>query len=137
VPKVYRSMKKDTDDFPFVESSNNGLGVRINVDIDLDENGSVILNGKGMSVVPAWRKLPRFLIPERLFEKCEKARGDNDLFCFTLGTGPFEDGIIAERLYLRKDKPNHACIVPAILMHTTEFQLKLQQTRLQWAIDEE
>ncbi|MDB5392058.1 MAG: uncharacterized protein JWM11_7704 [Planctomycetaceae bacterium] len=135
-------MKKATDNLPIVENSNKGLGLRSDAtlgptDVDLDANEIVILNGHGMSVAPAWRKLPAFLIPERLISNCGKARGDNDLFCFTMGTGAFENGVVTDGLYLNKDKPHHGCIVPSRPMHLTEFELHIQQTRPQWTVDEE
>ena len=63
MPKIYRVMKKDDDDKPVVDATGKGLGVRgvpVNnmVDVDLDREGKVILNDKGMSVAAAWRDLP-------------------------------------------------------------------------------
>ena len=54
MPKIYRSMKEDNGK-PVIEATNNGLGVRVSpsstvTDVDLDPDGKVILNGKGMSV---------------------------------------------------------------------------------------
>lgn len=142
MPKVYRTMKCATDRFPVVESSNQGLGVRSDlqagiVDVDLDADGFVVLNGHGMSVVPEWRKLPAFLIPSRLRDRCHKARGDNQTACFTMGAGPFQDGVFADQLELRKDKPHHGCIVPSASVPLSQFESNIIGTRSQWVIDEE
>src|SRR3954449_5051421 len=100
MPKVYRAMRKADDDRPVVDATGKGLGVRgvpYNgvTDVDLDEAGNVVLNGKGMSVVPTWRDLPFFLIPKRLRPLVPSARGASDTFCFTTGVGPFGDGELA------------------------------------------
>src|SRR5437764_4287925 len=130
MPKFYRVMRKGTDDKPVVDATGKGLGVRgspVNgiVDVDLDEDGKVVLNGKGMSVSPTWRDLPYFLIPKRLRSKVPGARGAPDTFCFTMGEGPFQDGSIAAGLELRMDKPKHGNVVPVQLVLLQEFQADL------------
>src|SRR5438445_192523 len=117
MPKIYRSMKKTGDDKPVVDASGKGLGVRgvpTNgvLDVDLDDQGRGVLNGKGMSVAPAWRALPYFLIPERLKDRVPRARGSNGLSCFTMGDGPFADGPVADGLDLLVDKPTHGVVAP-------------------------
>jgi hypothetical protein len=87
MPKVYRSMKKADDGKPVVDVSGKGLGVRGTpvigvVDVDLDHSGNVILNGKGLSVAPAWRLQAAF----------PGARGSRDLFVLRLGTPPLPMG---------------------------------------------
>jgi hypothetical protein len=61
MPTIYRTMKRADDGLPTVGSNTNELGVRVppnpNGDIELDENGYVILNGNGMSVAENWRRL--------------------------------------------------------------------------------
>ena len=59
MPKIYRAMKKDDDDKPYIEQSANGLGVRPNHDIDVDVNGNAIANKKGMSVAQIGVTYPR------------------------------------------------------------------------------
>jgi hypothetical protein len=70
MPTIYRAMKRANDGAPFVGSNSKELGVRVppnpNGDIDLDENGNVVLNGKGMSVAENWRRLLPHLVPKRL-----------------------------------------------------------------------
>jgi len=135
-------MKCEADRFPVVENSNQGLGVRSDptdncVDIKLDSDGFVVLDGRGMSVMSGWRKLPGILIPSRLRDKCQKARGDDQVLCFAMGEGPFEDSPVTDQLELRKDKEHHGCIVPVASVLLSEFESKLAGTRLNWFVDEE
>jgi hypothetical protein len=141
MPKIYRSMKKAEDGKPAVEASGKGLGVRgmpVNgvADVDLDDQDNVILNGKGMSVAPAWRSLPYFLIPERLKDKVPRARGSDQLRCFTTGEGPFADGPVADALELLVDKPIHGVVAPAGLVALDRYQADLAATRDAWSEDE-
>jgi len=53
-------MRKAEDDKPIVDATGKRLGVRgtpVNgkQDVDLDDDGKVVLNDKGMSVAPSWR----------------------------------------------------------------------------------
>ena len=135
-PKVYRSMKKDMDGFPLVESSASGLGVRVGSDIELDGNGNVQLNGGGMSVAPGWRDLPLHRIPKRLMNLVPGAIGSNNTFCFTTGEGPFIEGDFTRGLRLLPDKPNHANLVPANSVPLNQFESDLAATREEWIVDE-
>jgi hypothetical protein len=134
-------MKKMEDGKPVVEATGKGLGVRgpgnVYADVDLDENGNVVLNGKGMSVAPGWRDFPPSPIPKRLREKYPAARGSSKTFCFAMGTGPFTDGPVAEGLDLRKDTANHANVVPRQLVQLDQFQAALAASRDAWSIDED
>jgi hypothetical protein len=75
MPTIYRSMKRAEDGLPIVGSNSKELGVRVlpnpNVDVDLDGNGHVITNGKGMSVAEHWRFFnnPDFLRALELLRK--------------------------------------------------------------------
>ncbi|HZZ18664.1 MAG TPA: hypothetical protein VFE25_04810, partial [Opitutaceae bacterium] len=94
-------MKKAEDDKPVVDATGKGLGVRgvpVNgvTDVDLDDQGNVVLNGKGMSVAPALGKLLPHLIPRRLRHKFPKAAGSPSLYCFTMGEGTFSNGPITD-----------------------------------------
>src|SRR5262249_17598454 len=104
--------------------------------VDLDEAGNVILNGKGMSVAPAWRCLPYFLVPRRLKNLFPGARSAADTYCFTMGEGLFQDGPVAAGLDLRQDAPPHGNIVPQQLVLLESFQADLGATRKSWTIDE-
>jgi hypothetical protein len=141
MPKIYRSMKKGEDDKPVVEDSVKGLGVRGTpvhgvVDVDLDPENRVILNGKGMSVAPSWRDLPYFRIPVRLRDRFPAARGPADVHCFTMGDGPFESGPVADGLDLFLDNATHGVVVPRRSVLLTEYQMALADTRDRWVIDE-
>lgn len=94
------------------------------------------LNGKGMSVAPAWRSLPYFLIPERLKDKVPRARGSDGLSCFTMGEGPFADGPVADGLDLLVDKPNRGVVAPHGLVPIDVYQADLAATRDSWEEDE-
>jgi hypothetical protein len=106
------------------------------VDIDLDDHGNVELNGKGMSVAPAWRDLPYFLVSRRLRDRFPAARGGSDLYCFTMGDGPFVDGNVAVGLDLKVDGPTHGVVVPQACVPLDQFQADLANTRDEWTIDE-
>src|SRR5262249_36980623 len=141
MPKVYRVMRKADDGKPVVDATGKGLGVRgtpVNgvVDVDLDRHGNVILNGKGMSVAPAWRDLPYFLVPKRLRGQFPGARGAAGTPCYTMGEGPFQDGPLVPGLDLRQDSPRHGSVVPQQLVSLEQFQADLARTRESWVIDE-
>src|SRR5438046_4714758 len=120
MPLVYRAMKKDADGLPTVEQTANGLGVRPGIDIDLDGQGNTVLNGKGMSVSPAWRVMSIFRIPKRLRDKVPGARGSNNAFCFRMGNGPFQQGNFAAGLELVPDSATHGCVKPAQCVPLTQ-----------------
>jgi hypothetical protein len=141
MPKIYRSMRKADDGKPVVDATGKGLGVRgvpVNgvVDLDLDDEGKVILNGKGMSVAPAWRDLPYFLVPKRLKDRFPAARGRSDLYGFTMGDGPFANGRVAIGLDLEVKSPTHGVVVPQASVPLDQFQRDLANTRSHWIIDE-
>ena len=141
MPKIYRAMRKADDGKPSVEATGKGLGARgepVNgvVDINLDAESKVILNGKGMSVAPSWRDLPFFLIPKRLKEKFPGARGSSALYCFTLGEGPFTNGPVAKGLDLKIDAPKHGVVVPRVSVALDQYQTDLAKTRDRWIVDE-
>ncbi len=141
MPKIYRTMRKADDGKPVVDATGKGLGVRgepVNgvVDVDLDQDDKVILNGKGLSVAPTWRDLPIFLISKRLKDKFPGARGASDLYCFVHGTGPFADGAVADGLDLQVDTLIHGVVVPRVAVPLNQYQLDLARTRDEWVIDE-
>ncbi len=141
MPKIYRSMRKGDHGKPLVDASGKGLGVRVEpvnavADIEVDHDGKVILNQKGMSVAPAWRDLPIFLIPKRLRDKVPSARGSKELYCFTHGTGPFTDAPVADGLDLVIDTSTHGVVVPRVAVSVSQYQLDLANTRDHWVVDE-
>ncbi|MFI5459521.1 MAG: hypothetical protein ACHRXM_29190 [Isosphaerales bacterium] len=142
MPTIYRAMKQADDGSPVVGSSSKELGVRVppnpNADIDLDEDGDVILNGKGMSVAENWRGLPPHLVPKRLKPIFPGAAGSNQLACFRFGQGPFSPGLLNSRLSLvLKGHDIHAGnVVPAHSVPERQFQDDLAATQADWTIDE-
>ncbi len=127
---------------PIVGSNSKELGVRVppnpNQDVDLDEKGNVVVNGKGMSVAENWRMLPPHLIPKRLKAKFAGASGSDNVACFRFGKGPFAGAALNGRLQLvLKEHNAHAGhIVPIISTPERDFQADLAATRGNWTIDE-
>jgi tetratricopeptide (TPR) repeat protein len=142
MPTIYRAMRRAGDGLPVVGFNSKELGVRIppnpNSDIDLDENGNVVLNGKGMSVAENWRALLPHLVPKRLKAIFPGASGSNGIACFRLGLGPFLPGLLNARLalVLKAHEGQAGNVVPASASGENEFQSDLAATRGDWAIDE-
>jgi hypothetical protein len=141
MPKICRSMRKKDDGKPLVDATGKGLGVRgepVNgvVDVDLAQDGKVILNSKGMSVAPSWRDLPYFLISKRLRDQFPAARGATDIWCFTIGEGPFAEGPVADGLDLKIDAQKHGVVAPRLSVSLDQYQADLANTRDYWTIDE-
>ena len=134
MPRVYRIMKKDQDGLPNV--SPRGLGVRPGVDIDLDLQGNAIVNGKGMSVAPAWREINVLRIPKRLRGKISGAKGSNNTYCFRFGDGPFLQGAFAAGLTLEPDSPKHGNVAPEKMVPIGVYEADLAATRSDWIEDE-
>src|SRR5438270_13894747 len=111
MPRVFRVMRKDTNDnLPVV--AHNSLGVRQGVDVDLDAQNNVQVNGKGMSVAPNWRDININRIPKRLRPIMKGAGGSNSTFCFRFGNGPFQQGSFAHGLTLEPDSATHGNVAP-------------------------
>lgn len=143
MPTVYRAMLADGDK-PRVGTDGKTLGVRVppnpRVDLPVDPDGSVHPQTGGMSVSPAWRQLPFFLIPRRLRANgAAGATGRNDLICWRLGEGPFDAGELTPDLSLRPDpqRPTaHGFVEPGQAMSVSDYQQGLAATREQWVQDE-
>jgi hypothetical protein len=141
-PKVYRAMKRDpADDLPVTGStSSSELGVRIGFDVSVDPAGSVVLDGSGMSVSPGWRNLDFTRIPRRLKHIVPGATGGNGTTCYTMGVGPFQNGLIANGLELIPDTGQtpvvHGVIAPTHVVPVAQYQADLENTRAAWRIDE-
>lgn len=136
---IYRAMLREGNQ-PAVGGLGKALGVRLppdpHPDIVPNEEGAVLPQTGGMSVVPDWRKLPYFLIPQRLKHLVPKARGSNELVCWRMGESHFVAGGLTDRLSLRIDRPSHALIEPRDSMSARDFQSALAATRTQWLPDE-
>jgi hypothetical protein len=131
MPKVFRVMKRDQDGLPIVGPASNALGVRPGIDIDLDQQGNAIPNDKGMSVSPAWRDISPRRIPKRL-----GGQGSNSAAAFTLGSGPFQQAVIADGLELLPDCATHGVIRPTQLVPLAQYEADLAGTRPNWRVDE-
>jgi hypothetical protein len=136
MPLVFRAMKRDEDGLPTVEPTANGLGVRPGTDVDVDAQGNVAVNGKGMSVASSWRSLPISRIPKRLRDKVPGARGSNNTFCFKTGSGPFQAGPFAPGLDLVPDSTTHGCVTPTQPVPLAQYQGDLAATRADWQFEE-
>jgi hypothetical protein len=136
MPQVFRAMRKDDDGFPTLQQSASALGVRPGVDVDLDAQGSVLVNRNGMSVNPAWRVMSIFRILKRLRNIVPGARGSNHTFCFRTGTGPFQQGAFAAGLTLEPDSATHGNVAPAQVVPLAQYETDLAATRPDWLVDE-
>ena len=134
MPRVFRVMRKDADGLPTL--SPTSLGVRAGVDVDVDAQNAVRVNGKGMSVAPAWRDININRIPKRLRPQIPGARGSNQTFCFRYGTGPFQQGFFADGLTLEPDSPTHGNIAPEQSVPLAIYEADLAATRTGWVEDE-
>src|SRR5579885_2931884 len=116
MPLIYRAMTVDADGKPQVGPSARTLGARVppdpKPDITPDSNGVVRPGTGGMSVGPAWRRLPLHRIPRRLRHLVPHAHGKDEDACWRMGDGPFADGVVAVGLALRVDSARHALVQP-------------------------
>ena len=142
MPKIFRSMLAENGK-PKVGSASKMLGVRVppnpEPDLPVDGNGDVHPKSGGMSVVPDWRSLPDFLIPKRLRALRPDASGSNNLVCWSLGDGAFDEVDLTEKLRLRPDPDDpagHGFVEPNHTMTVQRFQESLAETRDQWIKDE-
>lgn len=135
-------MKRDpVDNLPVVGSaSSSELGARPGIDITVDVAGYVVLDVSGMSVAPRWQDLDFTRIPRRLRHIVPGATGANSTSCFTMGVGPFQNGVIATRLELIPDQGQapvtHGVIAPLQVVPLAQYQADLGNTRAEWRIDE-
>jgi hypothetical protein len=129
-------MRRDADGLPTVQQSSSALGVRPGVDISLDAQGNVIVNGEGMSVNPGWRMASILRIPRRLRHLEPGAGGSNNHFCFRTGAGPFQQGQFAAALTLEPDSATHGNIAPALAVPLAQYETDITATRPDWQVDE-
>ena len=135
-------MKCDpADGLPVVGmTSSSELGVRPGIDITVITAGDVVLDGSGMSVVPAWRCLKANRVPKRLRHLFPGAAASNNTAIFSLGTGAFQQGNVADGLHLIPDPDIlpvvHGVIAPVQVVTLPQYQTDLERTRSAWKIDE-
>ena len=129
------------DDLPEVGTTNSSqLGARPGPDVTVDAAHDVVLDGKGMSVAPAWRDLDYRRIPRRLHPKFYGAAGSNSYACFAHGAGPFQAGAINADLILAPDAGagpvTHGVVSPSQVMPEAQYNGAIAATRPNWVIDE-
>jgi hypothetical protein len=129
------------DNLPVVGwTSSSELGARPGIDITVDVAGNVVLDASGMSVAPGWRDLDFTRIPKRLRHIVPGATGANSTFCFTIGVGPFQNGVVANGLELIPDQGQapvtHGVVAPIQVVALAQYQTDLASTRANWQIDE-
>jgi len=134
MPRVFRVMKKDVDGLPIVSAT--GLGVRSGIDVDLDPEGYVLVNCKGMSVAPNWRDINVERLPKRLRAIVPGARGSNNTSCFRSGSGAFGRGVFAKGLILEPDSATHGNVAPVLSVPFDSYTADLAATRPDWEKDE-
>jgi hypothetical protein len=137
MPKIYRGMKQDQGK-PAIGTTGVTLGIRVPVDIEADANGLVHAGTGGMSVSPTLLDLPKHRVPTRLQTIYPAASGNDNLCVWSLGSGEFFSGAIAEHLRLRLDpvKAKHGFVEPSASMSLEQYQHALQSTQDGWIIDE-
>jgi hypothetical protein len=130
-------MRFDAANLPKLGTKSKCLGVREpgNADVDLDNEGNVKLNGRGMSVVSDWRLLPGFLVPPHLENEFNGASG-RGLRVFVHGEGGFVEAAVAESLCLRHKTSSDTAgnVVPTASLPLAHFQAALQATRSGWFV---
>ena len=144
MPRVYRSMLEDAGQ-PKIERGANGLGVRIDgdkPDIQIQVDGTVNAEEKGMSVMSLRKFLPVYRVYYKLKHIREGAKSPNaNLRIWRMGDGPFHREIVAPDLMLIPDPPKadgveHGVMAPERDMPITDYETALANTQAQWVIDE-
>jgi hypothetical protein len=139
MPRIYRAMMVDGGK-PRIGSSATTLGVRLppslHYDMTVEADGTVRPGNGGMSVAPGWRVLPPYRIPKRLKHLAPGACGNDQLACWGMGVGPFQQVPVAPRLNLLPDSSQHGVVEPAAIMPVDEYRASLEATQDQWVIDE-
>jgi hypothetical protein len=106
--------------------------------VDLDAQGNVVLNGRGLSVVADWRQLPGHLLPEHLDDGFNGASGKG-MQIFVHGTGDFSDAAnVTNSLLLshKRGKNTSGNVTPKESVPLAKFQDDLRATREGWSVDE-
>jgi len=127
-------MRKEADGLPTV--SPTALGIRARVDVDVDAQHNVLVNGKGMSVAPNWRDINVNRVPKRLRPILPGAGGSNNTFCFRTGNGAFVQGPFASGLTLELDSATHGNVAPAQAVPLASYEADIAATRPDWEEDE-
>ena len=149
MPKIYRTMYGQGGK-PRVGDAWCELGVRppgrmwpsgkpVPADVDVDANGNVLLNKKGMSVFRSLADLPRLfskLVPIHLAGKIRGAAGPIGTHIWTMGQGVFASGPLTSKLELRESGTQHGNVCPSQFMPIVALQNELAGTQGSWTIEE-
>ena len=134
MPRVFRVMRKEGEGLPTI--SPTSLGVRAGINVDLDAQNNVLVNGKGMSVAPHWRDINVNRIPKQRRPVVPGAGGSNNTFCFRAGKGGFVQGPFANGLTLEPDSPRHGNVAPVQVVPLATYEADIAATRPDWQEDE-
>jgi hypothetical protein len=118
-------MKADNDGFPVVgDESGSQLGVRLDMDIDADDEGYVWPRSGGVSVSPGNPvSLPRHRRPPEY-----SGTGRDPVW--SIGATALPDGLVYRD---DPDKPDrHGFIEPSTRMELDEYRLLIRETRQSW-----
>ena len=135
-------MKSAPDGLPVVGKQSKELGVRVppneHADVDLEQDGQVVLNRRGMSVAAHWRFLKPHLVPRRLKDHVYGASGPNSLAIYRYGDGEFVESDLNEylALALKRGSMEQANVVPARAMSLDDFVMHLVGMREHWIPEE-
>ncbi len=129
MPLAYRVMRRDADGFPSLGPTS--LGVRPG-DVDVDGQGQVLVNGKGMSVNPRLENININRVPKRLRPRLPGASGSNNSACFRFGEGMFQHGPFAKGLDLVPDSATHGNVTPSTIVLLATYESDLASTREAW-----
>lgn len=129
---------------PRVGKTRCSLGVRppgtpARPDVDVDANGDVVFNKKGMSVFRSLADLPRLpsqLVPIHLADKVRGAAGPSETRIWAMGQGPFSSGPLTGTLDLDESGGVHGTVCPSRAMPLATLQKELANTQDDWTIDE-
>lgn len=125
---VFRCMTPDDDDFPMVQDTARGLGVRVPGDIEPGSDGKVRPGAGGMSVAPLGiLHLPCHRRPKAMGHG---STGHDADFVFELDP----DDLSPLPLTLREDSKTHALVEPDAVTSLGTFRGALAQTRNDWRI---
>jgi hypothetical protein len=108
-------------------------------DVDVDANGDVVLNKKGMSVFRSLADLPRLylkLVPIHLAGKIRGAAGLGEMRIWKMGQGAFASGPLTGKLELDESGGMHGSVCPANAMPIAALQTELANTQDAWTVDE-
>ena len=108
-------------------------------DVDLDANGNVVLNHKGMSVFRSLADLPALhsrLVPIHLASKVRGAAGPGGTRIWATGQGPFASGPLTNTLELFESGTEHGTVGPSAPVPIADFQTELAKTLNSWVIEE-